>query len=239
MSLRNPLWRRACAADLVVKDQVAKIPSATPRNVGREIFTMEDQEVTEATSRLPNENVENPGETEEEWRDIPGFPSYQASSLGRIRSADRMLAIAPSRRSAAHMRPMKGNILCPWRAGDYWVVSLGKVRKRGVHRLVCLAFHGRPPSPKHETAHNDGNPTRNVPSNLRWATKIENEADKVVHGTISKGPGLKGYHHPRAKLTDEAVREIRAGTVPARYLAGKLGVHASTINRIRSGSAWR
>lgn len=42
-----------------------------------------------------------------------------------------------------------------------------------VSRLVCAAFHGAP-LPGAITMHLDDNPTRNVPSNLKWGTHAEN-----------------------------------------------------------------
>lgn len=54
-------------------------------------------------------------------------------------------------------------------------------KSMGVHRLVCEAFHGQKPTPKHMTAHWDGNKKNNRPSNLRWATASENQADRVRH----------------------------------------------------------
>lgn len=48
-----------------------------------------------------------------------------------------------------------------------------------VHRLVCEAFHGPKPTPKHEVAHWDGDKTNNTAPNLRWATHKENCQDTV------------------------------------------------------------
>jgi hypothetical protein len=52
-----------------------------------------------------------------------------------------------------------------------------------VHRLVLLAFRGEPPTPHHECAHWNGDPSDNSIGNLRWATKVENHADRWRHGT--------------------------------------------------------
>lgn len=34
------------------------------------------------------------------------------------------------------------------------------------HRLVCMAFHGMPPTKAHQVRHLDGEPENNVPANL-------------------------------------------------------------------------
>ena len=57
-----------------------------------------------------------------------------------------------------------------------------KPRIFGVHRLVCIAWHGIPESPSLHAAHRDGDKLNNTPSNLYWATGTENELDKVKHG---------------------------------------------------------
>ena len=43
-----------------------------------------------------------------------------------------------------------------------------------VHRIVCSAFHGGPPSDQHVVDHIDTNRANNRPENLRWVTRLEN-----------------------------------------------------------------
>ncbi|WP_193174910.1 HNH endonuclease signature motif containing protein [Oricola nitratireducens] len=43
-----------------------------------------------------------------------------------------------------------------------------------VHRIVCSAFHGAPPSDQHVVDHIDTNRANNRPENLRWVTRLEN-----------------------------------------------------------------
>ena len=59
----------------------------------------------------------------------------------------------------------------------YMVVYLkvdGKLKTIGVHRLVCDAFHGAPPSPEHIPDHINANRSDNRPSNLEWVTPKTN-----------------------------------------------------------------
>ena len=43
-----------------------------------------------------------------------------------------------------------------------------------VHRIVCTAFHGEPPTDQHVVDHIDTNRANNRPENLRWLTRLEN-----------------------------------------------------------------
>ena len=43
-----------------------------------------------------------------------------------------------------------------------------------VHRIVCSAFHGEPPTDSHVVDHIDTNRANNRPENLRWVTRLEN-----------------------------------------------------------------
>jgi DNA-binding transcriptional regulator YiaG len=106
----------------------------------------------------------------------------------------------------------------------------GRNRKLLVHRLVCEAFHGIRPSLEHEVAHSDNNTTNNQASNLRWATKEENEADKTLSG------------RRRTKLTAAQVAEIRdrlGRGERGRDLARTFGVSDATVSEIKHGKYWR
>lgn len=106
-----------------------------------------------------------------------------------------------------------------------------------VSRLVCEHAYGPPPTPKHEAAHSCGNGHLGCVTrrHLRWATSTENKADKVLHGTTSRGERFWA-----AKLTELDVRAIRAleGTMPKYKIAEKYGVARSTISLIHSRQNW-
>ena len=125
----------------------------------------------------------------EEWRQIPSFPVYEASSLGRIRSRFRVRKLGLD-------------------DDGYVTVSLylgGKTFTKKVHVLVCEAFHGPKPAWAQVAAHNNGRKSNNRPDNVRWATHIGNCDDMVAHGTR-----VHGETHPRAIFTLPQVRSIRA-----------------------------
>lgn len=106
-----------------------------------------------------------------------------------------------------------------------------------VHAMVCEAFHGPRPTPKHLVAHGDGNPANNRADNLRWATYAENEADKRAHGR-----SLIGERHHQAKLTEQQVREIRArhgAGEQQKTLAAEFEVATYAIWSIVHRRTWR
>jgi hypothetical protein len=147
----------------------------------------------------------------EEWRPVPGYPHYEASSLGRIRSLDRTVFT----NAGIYVRH-SGKILQgrPSSTSPYLSVSLPvragdgvppRFKHHRIHVIICTTFHGPKPSPKYEVAHNDGKPLNNRPINLRWATREDNFADKARHGTL-----LFGNRNPQTILSEEDVRAIRA-----------------------------
>lgn len=141
------------------------------------------------------------------WKDYPRYQGvYEVSNFGRVRR------IAPATGTR------KGKVLKPWiMSTGQAVVTLSvkcKTHKKLVSRLVCEAWHGKPPSQKHQAAHWDGNPSNNYSSNLRWATQSENEDDKKRHGRYNHAP--PGSRHRDAKLNESDIPIIRK-----RYLKGE------------------
>lgn len=164
-----------------------------------------------------------------EWRTIPGFPGYEASDDGRIRS------FVPCRAWR------KGRILTafPNRQG-YLRVGVcdqhGRKSKQLVSRLVCLAFHGEPAHPKLVVAHGNGVPTDNRPGNLRWATRRENYQDQILHGTSKQGSG-----HHLARLDEATVLHIRerAKVATNKELCAEFGLSSGAVSQIVHRTTWR
>lgn len=90
------------------------------------------------------------------WAPCLGWPGYEASSDGRIRSCDRII----TKGNGVSIR-RRGRVLKPWNTRGYQAVSLSGVgcgRKTYVHTLVCEAFHG-PRSGSEEVRHLNRQPT--------------------------------------------------------------------------------
>lgn len=125
----------------------------------------------------------------EVWLPCPGFETaYVVSDTGKVRSVSRTV-IQPAAKNPSRSveRRLRAGTIKPSDNGHgYKSVMLrgdGRSYRRYVHRLVLEAFAGPPPTPDHQAAHNDGNPSNNRLDNLRWATPAENAADIDRHGT--------------------------------------------------------
>jgi len=163
---------------------------------------------------------------QEIWKEIPGHPFYEVSSLGRIRSWNNN---GHGRRSSPKILKLtKGS-------NTYMGVWLGRLQSKSVHRLVIEAFIG--PCPKGmECCHNDGNKTNNKAYNLRWGTHQDNCADKKSHGTF-----LAGDNHPMSKLNSYQVLKIK-NRLKSKEKQGNIakdcGVTDSAISDIKHGRSW-
>jgi hypothetical protein len=114
-------------------------------------------------------------------------------------------------------------VATPQGYGQLWADG----RMQLVSRLVCAALCGPPPTAEHQAAHSCGKGHLRcvAPSHLYWATRLENEADKVRHGTRG------------GKLTATQVREVRSliGTMSQAEIARQFSVIPSVINCIHKG----
>lgn len=117
--------------------------------------------------------------------------------------------------------------------GMIWVDGRGAL----VSRLACESVHGPAPTDRHQAAHSCGNGHLGCvnPHHLEWKTQAANFADKVDHGTDNRGA-----RHPMARLTEDAVRQIRAlkGALSEKKIAERFGVSASMIGLILRGKKW-
>lgn len=102
-----------------------------------------------------------------------------------------------------------------------------------VSREICFLTHGEPPTETHQAAHSCHTPSCCNKRHLRWATPLENSADRA------KGPRYHvGARVHTARLTEEAAREIIASSEQASVLAKKFGVSHRCVRSVRLGVSW-
>lgn len=115
---------------------------------------------------------------EEIWKDIPGYPGYQASNLGNIKSLDRYVVSTNPKTGEKINRFFKEAIKDQCYTRGYLKVTIDN-DTRSVHRLVSLAFMGTPPTDKHQVNHKNGIKDDNRIENLEWVTQSENSQHSV------------------------------------------------------------
>ncbi|RBW56814.1 hypothetical protein DS909_08910 [Phaeobacter gallaeciensis] len=150
----------------------------------------------------------------EQWRPVVGVAGYQVSNLGQVRNAANV--IMRQQVQAGYATIMIGSR------------TDGSRKRRSVHRLVCEAFTGPPPTDQHQVAHRDGDSLNNTQWNLQWATAIENAADSIRHGTRPSGEG----GNPR--LTNSQKSVIRAALIGGATQAEIADVVGCAVTTVRT-----
>lgn len=124
----------------------------------------------------------------EEWRDIPGFPKYQISNLGRVKSLN-------------YKRTNQEHLLTPVSLPDEYVFvniwSGGQVLAVKIHKLVALAFLPNPEE-NQELHHINHKRYDNRVENLMWVTKSYNclnrkKTTNTGHQMITKDSRWESY----------------------------------------------
>lgn len=161
---------------------------------------------------------------DEIWKNIIGYPNYQISSFGRVKSKERMITDSLGRKRCVRSRILK--------QGDsmgYAFVNLiknGEANSVKVHVLVAEAFLGQRPDGC-DVCHKNGNKKDNNVDNLEYGTRSKNNLDNYrINGCVTKNQ----------KLTVDEVKEIKKQLqqgVSQRKLALKYGVCKSTIAAIK------
>lgn len=173
-------------------------------------------------------------EAVEEWRPVVGNDMYDVSNLGRVRSWWSSGGFPRVRVSQPHVLARRPG------AHGYTIVSITRPQRRTrthqIHTLVLEAFIGPCPEGM-EACHEDGDRANAALTNLRWDTCKANHADKLRHGTAQRGE-----RNPAARLTADAVREMRRARrdgATLSTLAKRFGVGTSAVWRACRGENWK
>lgn len=170
----------------------------------------------------------------EEWKQIPGFSRYEASTFGRLRSLNyknsgRIVVLKPALSDDGYLATMLLNDngrYCSWK----------------VHRFVTLTFFGER-EPGQQVNHKSGIKTDNSTANLEYCTASQNVQHAYDNGLEKP---LKGEDNPFSKLKNDDVLFIReTARSGGRYygrkdLAKRFGITEGHVKDIVSGrrGAW-
>jgi len=116
----------------------------------------------------------------EEWKDIPKYKGYQASTLGNIRSVDRTVI---SKNGVS--RNLKGRLLTiSISTNSYYRVTLYHGKTKSVHVLIANAFLTKPDDGKYYVVdHKDDNKLNNNLDNLQYLTIRKNSIKSAKNQT--------------------------------------------------------
>jgi len=165
---------------------------------------------------------------QELWKPIQNFESqYEVSSLGRIRSLDRIVTYSDGRTGKLEGKIIRGSLL----KNGYITVCLSSKKRKYVHQIVAETFLGQ--SEFRQTVnHKDGNKTNNCVENIEWNTYKQNN-------NHARETGLNNQHGEKCNLSKysdqfiDAVRNVHKAFNPSYEELGRLfgltGCHARQI----------
>lgn len=175
---------------------------------------------------------------EEEWRNVLGYEGkYEVSSIGRVRSLDRIVHDSIGRTTKYF-----GKILKQFTTdGDYLYVSLwgGKTKQHQfrVNRLVAQAFIPNPDNLP-QVNHKDCIKQNNMACNLEWCTAKQN----TDHAILNKRRETKrGQDHYASKLNNNdvsAIRQLKLDGVKQMDIAVMFNCSQSVISNVVNKKTW-
>ena len=175
----------------------------------------------------------------EVWKDLKGYEGYyQVSSMGRVRTLDRVI-----RKSDGTTQKRRGKISkLGSDKNNYNTINLwkdGKATFSRVCRLVAQTFLENPEN-KPTVNHKNGVRNDDRVSNLEWMTYSENSQHSFDTGLQEN---LKGEEHHFAKLSEEDVVFIRESYKCKKYnqmeLSKMFNVGQVQISRIIHHKRWK
>jgi hypothetical protein len=177
----------------------------------------------------------------DEWRPVVGWPSYEVSRSGMVRSVRRMIVDASGR-----LRVLQGRILHQWVPHPgYPAVTLGEVSPKRqvvirVHRLVAEAFVPNPLGLP-IINHIDSNKMNPDAGNLEWTDARGNLLHAKDAGRWRAPTPRRGEDSGHARLTLQQVIDARRAHAAGESwvsIARRYGVHRTTVQKAAAGKNW-
>lgn len=162
------------------------------------------------------------------WKAHPEYAGIEVSTMGRVRTQDRMVSGKGNGTRLAKGRVLKQS----YSSSGYLQVGVsidGKRVTKLVHRLISQAFI---PNPEElpQINHKDSDPTNNNVSNLEWCTPKYNSQYREKYGVS------------RTEVAGKPVFAINLSTLEVTHFqsqreAGQaLGANTGSINMVIKGS---
>lgn len=165
--------------------------------------------------------------TKEIWRDVPKYPGYEVSDLGRLRSYHRTnarldLSVSP------HILTASSESYSRFKMKH----KSGRVFKRGVHIVVLEAFVG-PRPPLHLALHRNDDQADNRLVNLYWGTVQDNANDRDKNGIHQRG-----CDSAVSRFSEKEIRQILTDERPCRIIAREFNCMHTLISQIQLGKTY-
>lgn len=113
---------------------------------------------------------------DEIWKPVLSKPGLMVSSYGRIKLPESIGVMPNGGIRVYKTKPIYGVVMRSNSTAkhSYMGIVSRKFGTMKIHRLVCEAFHGPPPTKNSVVIHIDENAHNNNANNLRWGTQKEN-----------------------------------------------------------------
>ncbi|ATN93431.1 HNH endonuclease family protein [Pseudoalteromonas phage J2-1_QLiu-2017] len=134
----------------------------------------------------------------------------------------------------------KGNVISGCKNGRGYLITTvryGDVKMtKGIHAIVCEAFHGPRPSDSHEAAHIDGNSYNNHKDNLKWMTRTQNRLQMYADGRSAVGANNANSKYPLETI--RGICEMLAEGVRNKDIVEKFKVPKRLVSVIKTRKQW-